>query len=168
MRQIATELGIAHPSLYNHFASRDALVDAIAVHGFQVMLARARCLIDAHADPLEACQAFGRDIIAFAREQPALYRLMFGPLIIGRKTAGGPLGAATEAPLRLAADLVARAQEAGRLAPGDPLMVAASMWASAHGLALLIIDGRLGVLGAERGDELVDLTFGAIVAGFTS
>lgn len=34
VRQIATALGVAHRSLYNHFADREALLDAIAECGF--------------------------------------------------------------------------------------------------------------------------------------
>ena len=40
LRQLATELGIAHRSLYNHFADRDALLDAVATEAFTKLAAR--------------------------------------------------------------------------------------------------------------------------------
>ena len=165
LRGLAKELGIAHPSLYNHFASREALVDAIAIAGFEELLTRQHAVVAREGDPLQACLALCRDLVAFATAQPALYRIMFGRDVIRRKVPGSPLAMATEAPLELAGRVVAAAQAAGQLRCGDARMLAAAMWASAHGVAQLAIDERLGMLGAGSLGTLVDITLTAISDG---
>lgn len=37
LRQVASDVGIAHRSLYNHFEDRDALLVAVAAHGFNAL-----------------------------------------------------------------------------------------------------------------------------------
>jgi AcrR family transcriptional regulator len=68
VRQIATALGVAHRSLYNHFADREALLDAIAECGFVELGTR-----------LKDCRT-GLDYVQteldFALKQPHLYDLL--------------------------------------------------------------------------------------------
>jgi AcrR family transcriptional regulator len=68
VRQIATALGVAHRSLYNHFADREALLDAIAECGFIEL-----------ATKLKACRT-GQDYVEteldFALNEPHLYDLL--------------------------------------------------------------------------------------------
>lgn len=168
LRSIARDLGVSHPSLYNHFAGRDALIDAVAVLGFRDLAGRLEEVIEAGADDLATVRATGRAVIDFAREEPALYRLMFGADLMGRKAADARLSTAMEAPLRLVAQLVAKGHAGGLWRPGDPLLIAAGMWAAAHGLALLIIDGRLAVLGADRADALIASTLDAVLRGYAA
>lgn len=68
LRQVAGALGIAHRSLYNHFADRDALLRAVAAQGYADL---AGALAAAGDGP-----AFRRAYLGFALDQPAIYGLM--------------------------------------------------------------------------------------------
>lgn len=168
LRSIAQDLAISHPSLYNHFRSRDALIDAVAVVGFRDLAAQIEELVGASPDTLTTIRAVGHRVVDFARTQPGLYRLMFGADLMHRKADDARLASAMEAPLRLVAGLVQRSSDEGRLRAKDPLLTAAGMWATAHGLAMLVIDGRLDVLGADREGALVASTVDAMLAGFAA
>ncbi len=68
LRAVAGELGIAHRSLYNHFEDRDALMRAVAAHGFEVLAAA----VATSKTP----KAFVRAYAQFALDNAALYGVM--------------------------------------------------------------------------------------------
>jgi AcrR family transcriptional regulator len=68
VRQIASALGVAHRSLYNHFADREALLDAIAEVGFIEL-----------GTKLKACRTpadYVSTELDFALKDPHLYDLL--------------------------------------------------------------------------------------------
>jgi AcrR family transcriptional regulator len=68
LRRVADALGVAHRSLYNHFADREALLNAVAEQGFlrlAAVLAR---------KPTRA--AFIASFVRFALARPSLYDVM--------------------------------------------------------------------------------------------
>ena len=124
LRGLARAAGVAAPSVYNHFASLEALTLALAEEGFSEIGA---ALSGAGQDPMSVGLAY----LGFARCNPGLYRLMFGE---GRRN-DSPEGA------------ILRAR---RQAAFAPLMVlvgsretALHHWALVHGLASLVIDGHI-------------------------
>ena len=68
LRRIAEKIGVTHRSLYNHFADRDALIDAVAEVGYTKLGARLKKADDA--------DGFVRIYVSFALKQPTLYGLM--------------------------------------------------------------------------------------------
>ena len=68
LRAVAEKVGVAHRSLYNHFADREALVDAVAEQGF-LKLAEA-------LKPAATAADYVRAYVGFALEAPLLYALM--------------------------------------------------------------------------------------------
>jgi len=81
LRRVAEEVGVAHRSLYNHFADREALVDAVAEAGFEVLASTLRAAAT-RAD-------FVKAYVRFVLDNPNLYRVMKGqPIsVINRKPA---------------------------------------------------------------------------------
>ena len=71
LRGLARAAGVAAPSVYNHFASLEALTLALAEEGFSEIGA---ALSGAGQDPMSVGLAY----LGFARCNPGLYRLMFG------------------------------------------------------------------------------------------
>ena len=68
LRRVAEAVGVTHRSLYNHFADREALLDAVAERGFQDL-----------ARPLQAAATqadYVRAYLAFALAHPALHDIM--------------------------------------------------------------------------------------------
>lgn len=68
LRQVAAELGIAHRSLYNHFADREALLDAVAAAAFHELADLLR--------PVRTPAAYVRRYVRYALANPTLYALM--------------------------------------------------------------------------------------------
>src|SRR5260370_17289609 len=75
LREISRRVGVSAPSAYHHFPSRDALAVGLAEQGAAEM---AQCLAVAPGAGNDALLPYGEAYVAFARANPALYRLMFG------------------------------------------------------------------------------------------
>src|SRR5690242_9953019 len=77
LREVARRLGVSHNAPFKHFASREALLAAIAEEGFGDLTAR---LAGAMAvdDPRQAMTGRALAYVTFALERPAVFRLMFG------------------------------------------------------------------------------------------
>lgn len=68
MRALAGDLGVAHRALYNHFADREALLRAIAAHGYRELAARVQ--------RAESAADYVSVYAAFALERQGLYATM--------------------------------------------------------------------------------------------
>lgn len=68
LRRVAERVGIAHRSLYNHFADREALLDAVAEMGFIDLAAALKAA--------RTADDFVRTYVEFALRNPRLYALM--------------------------------------------------------------------------------------------
>src|SRR5262249_46211065 len=75
-REIYARAGVKAPTLYHHFGDKQGLLDAVVTDAFERYLAAKRAL-PAASDPAEAIRQ-GWDLhVFFARDNPALYRLMW-------------------------------------------------------------------------------------------
>jgi len=158
VRELARRVGVSPNAAYRHFADRDALLSAIAAEGFRRFGASA---IEAtqHPPPSKgALHAQGVAYVRFAREHPALFRLMFGPM---PETSSDELTRASAATFDVLRSAVAAA--VGTTDFEDPRVTvgAAYAWSVVHGLSCLALDGRLEVAGDI--DALIEavLTFAA-------
>jgi len=68
LREVAEAVGVAHRSLYNHFADREALLDAVAAEAYTRLAA---ILVKA-----ETAQDYTAKYVRFALAHRALYALM--------------------------------------------------------------------------------------------
>lgn len=68
LRKVADAVGVVHRSLYNHFADREALLDAVAETGFGALAARLAEAADS--------DGYVRAYVGYALENPGLYALM--------------------------------------------------------------------------------------------
>ncbi|HUZ91836.1 MAG TPA: TetR/AcrR family transcriptional regulator, partial [Methylocella sp.] len=78
LREVARVAGVSHTAPYRHFDSREALLAALAADGFEALDAAMERAAEGRAG-FERLHALGVAYIAFARAQPAVYLLMFGP-----------------------------------------------------------------------------------------
>ena len=85
LRQLATGLGVTPAAAYRHFASREDLLLEVARIGFTRLGSRFAEAFDIAQPPLDAAQAqarlqrLARAYLQFADDEPALWRLIFGP-----------------------------------------------------------------------------------------
>ncbi len=139
IRAIADAAGVTPPSIYLHFADKTELLAAVCEARFQDF---DRYLEEASAgieDPLEALRARGRAYVRFGLENPEHYRILF----MTRPGAERPELEVEDLPGMTAfshlVEDVARAMNAGLLAPGDPFLVATGLWSNVHGVTSLLI-----------------------------
>lgn len=134
VRRLSEEISYSQPVLYSHFESREGIVAAVAVEGFQelgVALEKAR----QRAKRGNAVEAVAKAYLEFAAASPALYEAMFS-LRLGLAFADE----ATPAELRFAFSQVLELfPEQGSGAE----LLAELFWASLHGIADLTRTKRL-------------------------
>lgn len=142
LREVARRAGVSHAAPYRHFADRDALLSAIAEEGFGLLDAAMHEAMDRIDDPGDAMRRAGCAYVEFAVAHPAHYRIMFGDALPA-DCQGEGASAAGDAAFQTLIDGITACQEAGVIGGGDPMPYAVAAWSSVHGLALLLIDGRL-------------------------
>ena len=125
MRRLAAALGVTQPVLYSAYASRQSLIDAVALTGYVDLAAELEAVESA---PLARIRTY----LDFAANHPRMYEAMFSmPSGLPFATDDVP------EPLRRA---FAGVREAFPDADGTRAEVA---WATLHGLATLQAGGRL-------------------------
>ncbi len=145
-REIARRADVSHSAPYRHFANKEELLAAVAEQGFRSLAERMlEEMAEVPDDEALRLEAMAIAYVRFAAENPAHFRVMFGPDVpdINKHAA-----------LREAHDVsngifhtgVARVLEkAGRVGvvvnTDDFTLMA---WSLVHGLASLIVDGRVG------------------------
>jgi AcrR family transcriptional regulator len=136
LKSLADRAGVSRMAPYRHFADKAALMAAVAEEGFIELLQRLMA-VDDEADPKAAVIAFCALYVRFACEKPNLYRVMFGgapptprePLVNNPHTVFGLTS------LRLS-----------QLVPPDRAQEAfLACWSLTHGLAGLLISGRISM-----------------------
>jgi AcrR family transcriptional regulator len=132
LRQLARETGVSATAVYRHFPDKRALLAALAAEGFALLGVAQREASAAAGGGAEGFAATGRAYVRFALANPALFRLTFTHAGIGAAS-----GLGDDEASRL---LLAYAREfAGAEAPA----LALQAWSVAHGLAMLMLDGRI-------------------------
>jgi AcrR family transcriptional regulator len=161
LREVARRLGVSHNAPFKHFASREALLAAIAEEGFGDLTAR---LADAMVgEPREAMTSRALAYVTFALERPAVFRLMFGGQVDAAQHPS--LAERAETSLRGITRHIAGAY--GEDALDEATL---SAWAFVHGLANLLLDGQIseGMRKGRSNDELARAVIDAMATGLGS
>jgi AcrR family transcriptional regulator len=141
-RQIAAAAGVSHQAPYHHFTDRKGIFRAIAVEGYEVFTAMLRAA-DATDDGDDPSTAMLEAYVEFALTHRGHFRVMFRSELSGltddpesREIADQAFDVLLEHVRRLLGD---------DATVDDIRTRASAMWALAHGLATLLIDGPLEV-----------------------
>jgi len=170
LREVARRAGVSHRAPYNHFPEKLDLLAAVAAVGFERLrdgMLRAMVGID---DPEALLGAIWRTYVRLGLENPALYRLMFGPELSDagshdRPTAAKLAGAQARGVLE---DVILRGARSGAFAVSpdslqDVALAALAAWSASHGLTMLAIDriprADLSV------DDMIERLLGIVLAG---
>ena len=136
LRGVAREAGVAAPSVYLHFASKEVLLRAVVGAHFAALQRAIETGVASEHDPtsrlLAGCLAYCR----YATDQPGSYHLLFNtprPDIKDPDFAGTSGAAA----FQTLVDGVAACIAAGVARPGDPFRIAIDIWAALHGTVSL-------------------------------
>ena len=136
-RRLSTEIEYSQPVLYKHFSGMDQVAAAVAVDGFAELARRLGAGRTDAETPGDALTRIARGYLDFARDNPAVYDVMF----TGRTTLHfaqadtPPELVAAFGGLREAVSLIAGEADADTLTE--------VFWAALHGLVSLSRGGRL-------------------------
>nr|WP_107471139.1 TetR/AcrR family transcriptional regulator [Streptomyces monashensis] len=157
LRELARDIGVSHAAPGRHFKDKQALLDALALDGYERLN---RALDSAVEGPglafEERMTALARAYLGFAVENPELLELMFAR----KHDPASPdrLATAVDHSLGSITRMIAEAQEQGEIVAGDPERITMIAAANLHGLAALIAACALDAEEAMTGlDEHVHL-----------
>jgi len=142
LRELSRELGVSHASPQRHFATKQDLIDALAIMGFERLSAAVARAAEARSRDFRARltkAAFA--YVGFALKHPALFALMFEAK--RRPEMGPELRTAVSAAYSHLPKILKEGQEAGKIIAGDPYRLALTLGAAVHGLVAVSIDGKI-------------------------
>ncbi len=166
LRRVAREVGVAPSAVYNHFRNREALLAAVAADGYrQLSILESESYADTARSADILC-SLSRRYLHFANDNPALYRLMFSPEVVGFRS-DPELAEAGDSSFALSVDwwYGQGAYKATPQAIQHPL--ALSVWAMMHGLAMQVIDGLISIDRKDKGaiDAVADSLMQSLING---
>ncbi|AOA58940.1 TetR/AcrR family transcriptional regulator [Acinetobacter larvae] len=136
LREVARRAGVSHAAPYKHFQDKSALLAEIALLGFDRLYQQlSTAQIKTGATLSTEILILAQHYLQFARENPALYRLMFSA--IDEHTNRVHLNERALSPLMIVLKLLERGQQSGIIRQHDVQGQATACWAQLHGLALL-------------------------------
>jgi AcrR family transcriptional regulator len=151
MRKVARAAGVSHAAPYRHFADKQALLAAIAEHGFYQLAQGLEAAIEQAPNNAAAqLEQLARTYVQFALDHPAHMREMFSGLTVQR-AAYPQLHAAAKQAFQHLIQIVERGQARQEIGPGEPANLSMVAWTQIHGIAMLLIEDQLpGVRGDDQ------------------
>ena len=153
VRVIVEEAGVAKPTLYHYFGSKEGLAQAVLTVPLARLVDSLRALLDGPADPLRRLVAMAEAYLDFSREDPDRARFVHG-LFFGPKGPGpaAELVQFADALALLFAAAVGRVTEAGLVPPeqGDACTTALRGLLTIHVMDFLYQGRELGPDVASR------------------
>jgi AcrR family transcriptional regulator len=139
LREVARAVGVSATAVYRHFPDKDALMAALAREGLARLAQAQREAAAAAGGGGAGFAATGLAYVRFALANPALFRVIFASS--APHSVHGPSGEEPEAGALLRENVAAMAGI--DVAAPETTVLAVRSWALVHGLAVLILDGRL-------------------------
>jgi AcrR family transcriptional regulator len=178
LREVARRVGVSAAAAYHHFASHDAIVQAVKDRSLTILTGQMRAaLADVpadvpadEADPAASARVrlrtLGRAYLRFAVAEPGLFRVAFGPRGPWPTRADDRPDAETGSdPFRVLSQVLDDLAATGGLPverrPGLEYVV----WAGVHGVAVLYLDGPLARLGPAERDQMFARVLDATIRG---
>lgn len=151
LRQATRQAGVSPNAAYRHFADRQSLLRAVSDASLGFAADRIERALDAVAtaddaarDARNRLRAVGSGYIAFAREEPGLFRAAFSvPDDMRRASAPEKAGRGGRTPFQLVGMVLDELAAAGVLPPSRRENAEFLAWSAVHGLGMLVIDGPL-------------------------
>lgn len=166
MRKLAERAGVSRTAAYHHFSSKQELLCAIAMDGFQRQM-KAIDIAGGNEEFREQLRRLVRSYVEFSAENPEYYELMLGGNIWRTGEATEELKNIGDIAFRNLRNQVAIWQEHGFIdETADNLRLTQVIWCSAHGISRFIIDGVY--VHKTALDAICDATVDALVDGLSA
>jgi AcrR family transcriptional regulator len=136
IRSVAQRVGVTPPSIYLHFADKDALLDAVCARYFEKLDEEMQRVVADQPSTIDVLRAQGLAYVRFAMKTPELYR-------IATMGEGRP-GSSVDLTLNSSAFVHIRHSIEALMAEGiyprrDARTAALELWTAVHGVASLLI-----------------------------
>lgn len=143
MREIARRVGVSPPAIYLHFEDKDQLFFECCNRRFSEMADRMRRASEGMDSAMDRLEAMGRAYVEFGLSRGEQYEVMLlgkHPDHLGPEEMLELPGAQA---LTMVAAAVADGVASGELRPDlDPMATAVALWATTHGLVMVLLDKR--------------------------
>ena len=140
LRAVAEVVGVSHNAPYRHFRDRSALLAAVAERDFDGLRQAFQAKADDQGDAGLLLRAAAMVLIAYGREHPARYRLLFSDPDLS--SAGGTMEIAALGAFQAFGAIVQRCQAGGSLQPVKKARLTGLIYATLHGAIDLELGGR--------------------------
>lgn len=139
IRMVADAVGVTPPSIYLHFADKDALIEAVVSDVFAELDVEMMRAGESVQHPLGKLRAYGLAYVKFAVGHPEHYRVATMERCPTEGTPGHLDNVLADAAFVHFMQTVQACMDAGIFAEGDPLPITLQLWSAAHGIASLMI-----------------------------
>ena len=157
LRAVGLASGISHNAPYKHFKDRNALLAAVATRDFIALAEAFEAIGKERVRPLTKLKRALRTFVAYGRDFPARYQLLYSDPEIA--TRGGDLEGAAMKSFGALASIVSECQQSAQMPDVPTVQLAGLIYASVHGLVDLQAGGRLrsekGFKGVDEGVDLL-------------
>jgi len=147
LRDVARQVGISAPSIYTHFADRDAILLAVVQDAFAELKARLETQMNgAGLEAVARLRAMCMAYLDFALEWPQRYRILFGGVwnaAEAQKSSSTGAVVVGDEVFALMVQAIKECVTAGRSSSTDPFADASALWVALHGLADLRVTAPL-------------------------
>jgi AcrR family transcriptional regulator len=135
IRTVAQRVGVTPPSIYLHFADKDALLDAVCARYFEKLDDEMQRVAADQSSTIDVLRAQGLAYVRFALKTPELYRIA----MMGESRPGNCVDAALNSSAFVHMRTSVEALIAERTyPPGDATTLALELWTAVHGISALL------------------------------
>lgn len=172
MRRLAEAIDYSPAAIYKYFASKDDLFTAIREMFFERLMSRIKEAMGEGGEVAPLCARCIRAYIETGMEEPNHYKMAFSPSLSTNPHLHEEKEVAYEAESALVS-MIEQGQAEGVFRDVDPRMASKSVWASLHGMTMLIVgigDFPQGMPGSEHitREAVIDLHTDLIIRGLMS
>lgn len=164
MRSLAEAVGVRAPTLYDYFASKEEVLNAIYLEAANTMRDYFTDHMAGSGPGIPRLIAMGLCYRDFAVINPTMFQLVFSR--VDASFIPGP------EQMQIAKGLfdalrseVVTAIDLGQIEPGDPDAISVSLWAMVHGLATLQLDGHVEKCAPGGSEHVVVAAISALFQG---
>jgi AcrR family transcriptional regulator len=153
MRRLASQVGVTATAIYHYYESKDAILRKLRVKAAEMLNDRIRG-IDARLPPVDFLVELGRQYLAYAQENPNMYRLLFeAPVDERAESEDHPVLYFTYLAARGALQKITKPGKGA----GEPRYEAMMGWIMLHGFCSLMMSGLLPPAEGMSRDTLKEL-----------
>lgn len=167
MRALADAVGVRAPSLYDYFASKEEVLNAVHMRGVETLGGEFQRVLETSRPGIERLLRIGVVYRRFGLANPDLYQLMFAR-IDQAYAPGEEQVERSRALFEAVVEHVRDAIETGELAPNDPEEIGMALWSVSHGFVSLELIGMSEKCAMSSADEQYAFLLSSIIYGMAA